>query len=404
MLSDPELEFGQRLIEQLPTPRLRTLQIMHWAREPLEVHGEKLVGLHDLTLRGVFVDLGSSIPSGLRQLELRELQNGGRPSLTQILTVLRASPELNRLELGYDILDESQVNGIAAGSLELPYLLSLKLDLQWEMIQTILAYLRFPNCIDMVVNARPSSSPDTSTILPTHVISQARSIIAAEGEPTVMLTRMTAALAASPVSEALHILLPLPLKDQIRWIDTILESTQVPPHPIALEARFDPVLQPDVPIPPLPSHTHHIISLQLTGCGEGVASWLKLLSEPTEGEQPYWHLPNLEDLTLQIWWNDHAEALLTMARYRYGRDTQSDGGSIPSGPVKSDDQGGIADERYNDCKTLPLPTNSSKLPAPLKKLTVYAHPTISNEAAQELKSIIGRDKVSWERLSGITEL
>ncbi|KAG8983982.1 hypothetical protein FRB93_006856 [Tulasnella sp. JGI-2019a] len=402
-------EFGQRLMEQLPAPRLRTLRIRHWKfweRKTVVVRGEKLRGLHHLTLSGVFVKFGSGIPSGLRTLELRELREGGRPSLTEILAVLRASPELNRLELGCESLESSsQANGITEGSLELPYLLSLKLDLGWEMVQTVLTYLRFPNCIDMAVTARPPSSPSISIVLPAHVIDRACSIIAAKGQPVITLTTMTAALVAGPAhSEALYLYLPLPLEDQIQWVDTTLESAQLSAHPIALEAKFHPLPETNVPTPPIPSHIHHITSLQLAGMGEGVVSWLKLLSEPvrTDSECGHWHLPCLEDLDLEIWLESQTEALLTMLGRRYGRDTQLDEGSIPSDPAKIGDQEGIANEYYNDRKASPSTTSPLKLPVPLEKLTIQAHPHISKDAAQELESIIGRGKVSWERLPGIT--
>ncbi|KAG8983978.1 hypothetical protein FRB95_004217 [Tulasnella sp. JGI-2019a] len=401
VLSESGLEFGQRLMKQLPAPRLRTLRVTHWAHGPLEVRGEQLVGLHHLTLRVAFVNVGWSLLSGLERLELSDLRDGGRPSLTQILVVLSASPKLYWLELGSGSLGDLQVDDTASGSLELPYLECLKLDLQWETVQTILTYLRFPNCTDMAITACLPSPPSISITLPTHAISQVCSIIVAVGHLKIKLTSMSAALVAGPVgSEALNLILPLPPVDNpLRWVDTILGSIQVPPHSVALEMQFALVPQPIVPTPPIPSHIYHITSLRLGGCGEEVAPWTKLLSEPARtGDEPaHWHLPNLEDLILDIWWENLAKALLTMIKCRYGDRTQLDVGSEPPGLLaESDDQGKMAGDGYNDHKTFPWSTSSLRLPVPLKKLTIRGSADISDETVEELESIIGLGKVSWE--------
>ncbi|KAG8878183.1 hypothetical protein FRB97_002734 [Tulasnella sp. 331] len=384
-LSGADRDVEDRLM-QLSTPILHDLEINHdqglRRREGLKgdffVPNEKLYPLRHLELSGRPILWEPSALSRLESLELRNLGPTGRPTMTHLVAILRASPGLVALTLDQLRLDDPDNIAHDNVPVELPKLTDLTLSrLPVRGLRDLLTRIHIPICRRLQVDCtyRPHTTVlDAQTA---HLGPPIQAILSARGKAKLRLTPDKFELStvddapnvdSSTPNVFIYLLLPSdPSRGLMVWMNLVISSMIHPPTiNLIIEApKWSSELTPP-PLDILP----YVDLLHIIESEREAAAWIKLLSERVvlaDGEAR-WTLSRMTRLVFHSCSPD-ANDLIGMIRSRYGRR----GGSMV---ISQQDEAGTQPQ-------------SSKDPAPLKQLQVTGYNPLNSEDLEQLESIVG---------------
>lgn len=276
------------------------------------------VSLQHLDISGIALPWESCRLAGLRTLRLSTLPPEHAPSLSQLMTILEASPALKRLELRCSSVSEGTeptgshtLSGPVVG---LPSLVDLHLSgIHSYTCQAILSRLQFPSCQKLEVDPthwiEPPEVVSSIAYDAPNIVEAARSSVRGDSRVTVDFDSDEARLSTQgwhafdhkPSSSGLNLLWSLQEeeKDLERVTEEVVRLVQLtcPEHRVDLCLSSNTLQSFNVKIL---GRLRHLERIDVGGdLGEKVLRFLSRPYADAEGEEEGWPCPNLRFLDLQ---------------------------------------------------------------------------------------------------------
>ncbi|KAG8995905.1 hypothetical protein FRB94_008727, partial [Tulasnella sp. JGI-2019a] len=354
-------------ILQKATPKLRDIHISHARnKEQIRLDPSTLHQLRHLTLEQVTVQWDPRNVRGLKTLELNWIGAQGRPSLPDLLEILRGSDGIQVLRLGANsVTDTPTLEDYTA--MKLPQLTTLSLtSLPLNIIHNLLRSVEIPSCRTLAVTCPfpPAPIPTTAALLQSiisHVEPTFRSILRTIGPIGITRSRDTFLVQGTGDGVELKFECPLtPSSGCIVRFESMLET-------IAIQENSREAFQ-----------------------------WVKHLSTPIKSDGVLaWPLPRLTDFMLGDCPID-PENLINMVRCRYGIEDDTDDNE----QEHDDEQDGGRVEKLvegngdaTDCVVQKPPVK--QLPAPFSNLEITGLNELSVDDFEQIVWIVGPEHVLW---------
>ncbi|KAG8996105.1 hypothetical protein FRB93_000956 [Tulasnella sp. JGI-2019a] len=354
--------------------------------EGISLNPETLGRLYHLTLERVALRWDPGDLGGLRSLELYSISVGGRPSLPQLLRILRASQEIQVLRLGVgSVADTPLLKDYTP--IELSQLNTLSLtDLSHDTAHDLLKSIRIPRCKIFIVKdsfTTPASVPATAVLCnsASHIALTLRSVLQTIGSISISLSSAIMSVHGKGDGLELEFDLPtIPFSGSIHWFEPMLNL--VPDSAtVSLKTTCIPESGEHFPTLHHPSISAvHIIDSQMEAY-----RWILHLSTPSATGE--WFLPRLKDLKFHNCSIDPSD-IIAMAWCRYENGMGYEEEQKSSDKVGKIGGGNGKAKEYDDQR--------SQVPTPLRLLKITGFNRLFASDFAELEGIVGSGNVIWD--------
>ncbi|KAG8868972.1 hypothetical protein FRB98_003100 [Tulasnella sp. 332] len=354
-------------------------------QDHLCIPNDKLYTLAHLTLRGDFILWEANALSPLESLEVRSLGPTG-PTITQLITILRASCGLVTLTLDRLRLNDSDTLAHHTAPVELSRLSDFALSrVSVRILCKLLAHIRIPTCRRLKLNSTHKPEVRVLDSQTAHLGPPIQAILSATGTANIHLTSKKIEISAGlgdavnvdsiTPGHSLYLYFPSdPSPGPVDWLNRVLSSMIQPP---TINLIIE-VLNTSSELIPLPfDMPRHVDQPCIMGGETNAAMWIQLLSEPltlANGEAQ-WTLPRMTHLVFHSC-SPNPEALSKMIGRRYGGRGES---------MVTDQQDDVGSQ-----------LQSNKDPVPLKQLQISGYNPLSGDDLEKLESIVGSEACVWD--------